>query len=124
MTFTALSALDIDLQRLPAPLPMWRGRVDGARWSAAARSLAAQGARLVSLWASRRQAVPAAQEGQNVACAAYATPEGLLWLELALVDDGIGPPDLTPHFACAARMQRAMADVSGVRAEGSRDQRP
>jgi Ni,Fe-hydrogenase III large subunit/Ni,Fe-hydrogenase III component G len=124
MTFAALSALDIALQRLPAPLPMWRGRVDDARWNAAAQTLAAQGARLVSLWASRREVEPARAGARNVACAAYATSEGLLWLELPVAEDGAGPPDLTAHFACAARMQRAMADLSGVRAKGSRDQRP
>ena len=124
MTFAALSALDIALQRLPAPLPIWRGRVDGARWSAAAQALAAQGARLVALWASRREVEPAAPQARNVACVAYATSEGLLWLELPFDEDGTGPPDLNAHFACAARMQRAMADLSGVRAEGSRDPRP
>lgn len=124
MTFAALSALDIDLQRLPAPLPMWRGCVDGACWRAAAQTLAAQGGRLVSLWASRRQAEPAPSATRNVACAAYATSEGLFWLELPVGDDGAGPPDLTAHFACAARLQRAMADLSGVQAAGSRDQRP
>ncbi|MDT4830216.1 Formate hydrogenlyase subunit 5 [compost metagenome] len=123
MTFASMSALDIALQRLPAPLPMWRGHVDGARWSAAAQALAAQGARLVSLWASRREAQPP-PAAQSVACAAYATSQGLLWLELPLADDVTGPPDLTAHFACAARLQRAMADLSGVRAEGSHDQRP
>ena len=124
MTFAALSALDIELQRLRAPLPIWRGRVDGARWSAAAQTLAAQGARLVSVWVSRRETEPAEAAARNVACAAYATSQGLVWLELPLADDGAGPPDLAAHFACAARMQRAMADLSGVRADGSRDSRP
>jgi Ni,Fe-hydrogenase III large subunit/Ni,Fe-hydrogenase III component G len=119
-----LSALELDLHRLPAPLPMWRGRVDRARWSTVAQTLAAHGARLVSMWSTLRLAGHRAAAAETLACAAYAVPEGLLWLELPQDDAGAGFPDLSAHFACAARMQRAMADLSGLQAEGSRDQRP
>ena len=33
-------------------------------------------------------------------------------------------PDLGGVFACAGRMQRAMADLSGLRADGQADTRP
>lgn len=114
MTWTELG---LDLQRLPAPLPIWHGRVDRARWNEAAQAVAAQGGRLVSLWGAPHPAGAAA-------CVALATPQGLAWLELPLDDAQASFPDLTPHFACAARMQRAVTDLSGLRAQGSRDQRP
>jgi Ni,Fe-hydrogenase III large subunit/Ni,Fe-hydrogenase III component G len=116
----ALLDLGLDLQRLPAPLPIWHGRVDRTSWSASARAVAAQGGRLVSMWGARHQAAVA----ESVACASFAVSDGLVWIELPLDDAGTGFPDLVPVFPCAARLQRAMADLSGLRAEGSRDQRP
>lgn len=113
----AWSDLGLDLERLPAPLPIWHGPVDRARWSASAQAIAAQGGRLVALWGTQHPAGVAA-------CVAYAMPQGLAWLELPLGEPEAGFPELTPHFPCAARMQRATADLAGLRAQGSRDQRP
>ncbi|MBE0547845.1 MAG: Ni,Fe-hydrogenase III large subunit, partial [Rubrivivax sp.] len=70
----ALSDLGLELQRLPAPLPIWHGPVDRDSWSAAARAVAEQGGRLVSMWGSDRDAAA----GGIAACAAYAVPEGLV----------------------------------------------
>jgi len=118
--------LGLDLRRLPAPLPIRHGRVDQDAWRAAARSVAAQDGRLVSMWGAERLPPTvgnkAGNEAANVACAAFALPDGLVWLELPADDTGF--PDLAPLFPCAARMQRAMADLSGLRAQGSGDQRP
>lgn len=116
----ALSDLGPDLRRLPAPLPIWHGRVDRDAWRATARALAEQGGRLVSMWGVERP--PSA--GGVVACASFAVREGLVWLELPIGGADAGFPDLAPLFPCAVRMQRAMADLSGLRAEGSHDQRP
>ncbi len=116
----ALSDLGLDLRRLPAPLPIWHGQVDRDAWSATARTVAEQGGRLISMWGvDRRPSV-----ARIAACAAYALLDGLVWLELAIDDPSAGFPDLASVFPCAGRMQRAMADLSGLRAEGSRDQRP
>lgn len=116
----ALPELGLDLQRLPAPLPIWRGQVDRDAWGAVARAVAEQGGRLVSVWGVDRRAC-----GDGMAaCAAYAVFEGLVWLELRLDDAARGFPDLAATFPCAGRMQRAMADLSGLHAEGSRDDRP
>jgi len=113
-----LSALALDLQLLPAPLPMWRGRVDPAQWLAAARTVAESGGRLISLWGvDRREA-----GGGMVACTAYGVLEGLVWLELP-VGDVAAYPDLSGVFPSAARMQRAAADLSGLRADGQADTR-
>ena len=106
----------LDLQPLPAPLPLWHGRVDARHWRDSAAALARQGARLVSMWGSERPGAASA----HLACA---TPRGLLWLELAL-DASRGFPDLGDLFPTAVRLQRAMADLSGQQAEGAADRRP
>ena len=115
-----LADLGLQLRRLSAPLPVWHTRVDRDTWSSAARIVAEQGGRLVSMWGVDR-----GPTGEGAAaCAAYAVFEGLVWLELAV--DAVAPsfPDLSASFACAVRMQRTMADLSGLRAEGGRDPRP
>lgn len=115
-----LKAAGLELRRLPAPLPMWHGVVDRDRWSAAARGVAESGGRLVSMWGVDRRAA-----GSDVfACAAFAVLEGLVWLELPLDAATLAFPDLASTFPCADRMQRAMADLSGVCAEGHVDGRP
>lgn len=88
------SALDLDLRPLPAPLPVRHGLVDGHDWIAAARAVAARGDRLVSLWAHHAQSPGAGIS----ACAAYAGPEGLVWLELPLDLAATGYPDLSALF--------------------------
>lgn len=112
-----LAALGLDLQRLPAPLPLWQGCVDAAQWRAAARAVAEAGGRLVSLWGVDRGV-----GGGRAACVAYAVPEGLVGLELRL-DAASAYPDLSGLFPCAARLQRAAADLSGLRAQGQADTR-
>jgi len=72
------------------------------------------------MWGVERQ--PPSSE--IVVCAAFAVREGLVWLELPIDDSAAGFPDLAPLFPCAVRMQRGMVDLSGLRAEGSHDQRP
>jgi len=115
-----LPTLGLALRRLPAPLPVWHGRVDRAQWTGAAQAVAASGGRLVSMWGIDRRAAG----GDVAACAAFAVLEGLVWLELALDAADASFPDLAGHFACAGRMQRTMADLSGLRAEGVDDARP
>ena len=105
-------------RRLDAPLPIHHARVDRAGWLAAARSLAGAGGRLVSIWAGER-----GSGGERLAHAAYGSADGLLWLELP-VQPGAGAPDLAALFPCAVRMQRAMADLSGLWSEGADDMRP
>jgi Ni,Fe-hydrogenase III component G len=112
--------LRLTLRRLPAPLPIWHGQVTRATWAAAAFGVAEQGGRLVSLWGVDRRA----SGGGLAACVAYAVAEGLLWLELPADDSPASFPSLSPLFPCAERMQRAMADLSGLPAEGTDDQRP
>jgi len=113
--------LGLDLVRLPAALPVWHARVDRDAWSATARNVAEQGGRLVSMWGVDR---PTEGGTASAACAAFAVMDGLVWIELAIDATQAGFPDLAPVFPSAGRMQRAMADLSGLHAEGSRDTRP
>ncbi len=108
----------IEPRRLGAPLPIWHRRVDVAGWRAAAREAAAAHDRLVSVWGVDRGAHGLA------ACAAYARRDGLVWIDLALDDAAQAVPDLAPHFPCAARMQRAMTDLTGIAIDGAHDRRP
>jgi len=116
-----IPGLTLALERLPAPLPIWRGSVDADAWQVAARAVAASDGRLVALWGadgSWRES-----RGLSVS-AAYALADGLVWLEHALPADAPSYPDLAPFFPCAVRMQRAAADLLGIVAAGARDTRP
>ncbi|MEY2687462.1 MAG: hypothetical protein RL375_1660 [Pseudomonadota bacterium] len=115
----AIDDLALDLHRLSAALPVWHGRVDPATWSETAHSVVDLGGRLISLWGVDRRA----SGGGQVACVAYGLPDGLVWLELP-IDPPSGVPDLSHFFSCAGRMQRAMADLSGLPTTGSADTRP
>jgi Ni,Fe-hydrogenase III large subunit len=83
--------------------------VSGEDWPSAAQQLAATGARLVALWASRPEAAPATVR------AVFLIDSGALLLSLRLADSATSYPGLERDFPCASRMQRAMADLSGVR---------
>lgn len=109
-------------QRLPTPMPTWHATVDRDGWHEAARRVADAEERLVALWGVDRTAIGAASASAAV-CAAYAGDDGLVWVELPL-QRGDPFPDLTPSFACAARMQRAAADLAGVRSDAAHDTRP
>lgn len=96
----------------------WRTRtVSGAEWSGAARDLAGSGARLAALWAG------SGERGAPTVHAAFFTGTGPLLLSLPLEDPAAPYPGLEELFPCAARMQRAAADLSGVLASDP-DTRP
>ncbi|WP_395701191.1 Ni,Fe-hydrogenase III large subunit [Aquabacterium sp.] len=124
-----ISSLGLDAARLSAPLPIWHAAVDRAAWSASASRVAAAGGRLVALWATRLPAPAAAAEAPtNTPASATINAVlggdfGLVWIALPLAADQ-PYPDLAPSFACAPRLQRAAADLSGTQAEGARDRRP
>jgi Ni,Fe-hydrogenase III component G len=115
-----IADLGLDVERLPVALPMWRASVRAETWRAVAQTLSTAGGRLLSLWGSDRRRGAA---GGLVVSAAYVLADGLLWLDLPLGERNPGYPDLAPFFPCAARMQRATADLLGVSAEGAADRR-
>jgi len=86
--------------------------VSSKEWAQAAQELAAGAARLLAMWASRA-------DGTRTVRAAFLTDSGALLLSLALDDSAHPYPGLEPHFPCASRMQRAIADLSGVRCTDS-----
>lgn len=92
---------------------MTRRLVDRQGWLSAA-----EGERLVALWGTDRGA-----GGGFAVSAAYATTAGLDWVELPL-GAFTSYPDLAGRFPCAARMQRATADLLGLHAEGAQEERP
>ncbi|MBI2308938.1 MAG: NADH-quinone oxidoreductase subunit C [Rhodocyclales bacterium] len=113
--------LALDLTQLDAPLPIWRVSSRAEDWSETALLVAESGGRLVSLWASdRRQGA----SGSFTVSAAYATSSGLLCFELPLDGAHMSYPSLAGIFPCALRMQRAIADLHGLVAEGAEDTRP
>ncbi|MCB1907859.1 MAG: NADH-quinone oxidoreductase subunit C [Rhodocyclaceae bacterium] len=112
------AGLEVDFAALAAPLPMHRGRTDADGWSACARHIAEAGGRLVSLWGSDTS------RDEPYVAAAYASAEGLLWVEFELDRAAPAYPDIARLFPAAGRMQRALFDLLGFRAEQAIDVRP
>jgi Ni,Fe-hydrogenase III large subunit/Ni,Fe-hydrogenase III component G len=115
-----IDELGLEWHALPAPLPMRRATVDADAWLGVARAVAEDGGRLVALWGTDATgAVPALRVS-----AAYATADGLLWIDLPLAAPGFEYPDLVPLFPAAGRMQRAAHDLAGTVARDASDRRP
>ena len=91
--------------------------VTAAEWLQIATELAAASGQLLAMWAT-----PVAGEHALVR-AALLLRARVLVLELAVPQDAQGYPGLQAIFPAAARMQRAIFDLSGVRADHA-DQRP
>lgn len=108
-----------ELRRLPGAMPVWRGRVDAVQWREAARQVREHGGRLVALWGSDQTD----RGGTLEAHVTLTARTGLVWLTLPIASAGGGFPDLADIFPAANRMQRALYDLLGVRAEGAQDQR-
>jgi len=100
---------------------MYRAPVTRAQWRAAASVVRSLGGRLITIWGIDRRS----SAGHFAVDVAYALNSGLVWLDLALTDaEPTSYPDLTPTFPSAARLQRAVADLSGLVASASQDSRP
>ena len=90
--------------------------VSSEEWQRISQDLAAAGGRLLALWGG-------AQYRQSVICAAYLAEGAGLLVTLALPDPDTPFPGLEGDFPAAARMQRAVADLSGLHCSDS-DTRP
>jgi Ni,Fe-hydrogenase III large subunit/Ni,Fe-hydrogenase III component G len=102
---------------LPGAPGLHRLRTSREQWRQVAGELAASGGRLLALWAS-----PDAGPAMRVhAC--YAAEPGMLVVELLLASAAQDYPGLEELFPAADRMQRAVADLAGVRST-ARDTRP
>jgi len=91
--------------------------VDADGWSRMAEDQAKHGGRLLSLWASRDAT------GAAVVRAAYIGDAGVQVVSLFMAAQRDGYPGIEPWFPCAGRMQRAAADLSGLRSSDP-DTRP
>ncbi|MDP2706253.1 MAG: NADH-quinone oxidoreductase subunit C, partial [Burkholderiales bacterium] len=112
-----LEDFNIELKPLPGAMPVWHGRADAGRWRAVCQQVRDDGGRLVALWGS-----DGSDRGEGYAVhAALAVPSGLIVATLPLAGESF--PDVSDIFPCASRMQRAVYDLFGVRAEGALDQR-
>jgi len=78
-------------------------------WRQAAEDMAAGGGRLLAHWASRDA------DGRNIVRAAFIADAGVLVLSLPLTAAEAGYPGIEQWFPAANRMQRAVADLSGLR---------
>jgi Ni,Fe-hydrogenase III large subunit/Ni,Fe-hydrogenase III component G len=91
-------------------------RVTAAEWRALMEDLRAAGGRLVTLWGS-------SEAGGAVVRAAALSESAALLVSLPLTGAETSYPALDELFPAAARMQRALQDLSGLRASAE-DQRP
>jgi len=120
MTLSPPAIDGITLEPLPGAVPAWHAACDAGSWLGASSAVAQRGGRLAALWASDERE---ARGGHSVH-AAFATYEGLLWLELPVPDARPAYPDLSSLFACAGRMQRAVFDLTGLEARDVEGARP
>jgi Ni,Fe-hydrogenase III large subunit/Ni,Fe-hydrogenase III component G len=112
-----LEGLNIEADRLPGAMPVFRMEVGAAQWTVVCRQVKKQGGRLVALWGSDSRA----EGGGFVVHAALAVSEGLLVIALPLVSTSY--PDIAAIFPAAERMQRAAFDLLGIAAIGAEDRR-
>ncbi len=94
----------------------WELAVTSEQWPQAAQNIAAGGGRLISLWASP-------DTDGNLVRAAFAADSGVLVLTLRLTESQSRYPGVEQSFPSASRMQRAIADLSGLNSTAT-DQRP
>jgi Ni,Fe-hydrogenase III large subunit len=102
----------LDIVPLPGATPAGRARVDASAWRAVCERVAADGGRLIALWASE-------ESEALLVHAALAATGGLLWI----THRGGEYPDVSDLFPYAGRMQRAAHDLMGVTAMLATDQR-
>ncbi|PYE18309.1 Ni,Fe-hydrogenase III large subunit [Paraburkholderia silvatlantica] len=111
----------IGLSHAVGQIPAVVADVNEARWLEIAHMARSQSSRLIAMWGSE------ALEGNDSANAAYECEDGILWARLA-TQRGPHPggcyPDLAAIFPYAARMQRAIFDLTGLQARGASDTRP
>jgi Ni,Fe-hydrogenase III large subunit/Ni,Fe-hydrogenase III component G len=104
------AAQDSDAGSVIAGAPKVLGiEVSRDEWQQAAEHVATGGGRLQSLWASRDR------DGRDRLRVAYTADQGVLVLSLPLPEGEANYPGIEQWFPSASRMQRAVADLSGLR---------
>lgn len=108
----SFEAMPFPMQPLGGAVPVWHARIDASRLLAACRTALAQGGRLAALWGTDDRGSGGGMSLQLI----LANQDGALWLGVALDPAAPEYPDLSGVFACANRLQRAAADLTGIRA--------
>jgi Ni,Fe-hydrogenase III large subunit/Ni,Fe-hydrogenase III component G len=110
--------LDIALRPLPGAVPAWQGKVDAAQWRALCRRVRDNGGRLIALWGSDWRL----SDGGFAVHAAMIIRSGLVWLTHPVAEESY--PGIADIFPPADRMQRALADLLGIRPNDQPNSRP
>ena len=115
-----LEDLNLAPESLATPVPIRHAWVSEQQWTDTAMAVRDEGGRLVALWGGASGPGDAHQ-----ICAVYVALEGAIWLSLPVlpVDGQLLYPDLSTVFPSAVRMQRAAAELSGLRARNASDTR-
>jgi Ni,Fe-hydrogenase III large subunit/Ni,Fe-hydrogenase III component G len=95
----------------------WGVTVARDEWRQAVEDMATEGGRLLAQWANHDA------NGDNIVRAAFIADTGVLVLSLPLTAAEPGYPGIEQWFPSANRMQRAVADLSGLRTTDA-DRRP
>lgn len=111
-----LENFDVELRELPGAMPVWHGVVDAEHWRAIAQAVRDVGGRIVALWGADHSD----RGGAYAVHVALAVQSGLLVMTLPTRERF---PDVSDVFTAANRMQRAVYDLLGLRADGAADQR-
>lgn len=101
---------------LPSNLPARHGQADAVQWQQIAKTIRAEGGRLLTLWGSDDRD----RDGRYRVCAAYLQADGLTLIEHEM-HGGDQPtyPSLRACFPSALRMERAVFDLLGIQSMGS-----
>jgi Ni,Fe-hydrogenase III large subunit/Ni,Fe-hydrogenase III component G len=114
-----LKELAIEVEPLAGAMPAFRASVEAAELPEVCGWARASKARLVALWGSDET-----RRGAGYALhLALAFPSGLLWLSAALPRKDPRYPGIADIYPAAGRMQRACADLLGIRPEEGADAR-
>ena len=111
--------LPIDFEPIPGAMPAHHAAAAAGQLRELCGQARSKGARLVALWGSDETG---RSEGYALHLA-LALPSGLLWLTVPLASDQPRYPDIADIYPGANRMQRAAADLLGIRPDGNADRR-
>lgn len=115
----------VKLTAISGPMPAWHGTVSAQNLHSVCAKIKEDGGHLVALWGTDERQ----NKGGFALHLALASHPGLICLTLPITESAPeypAPeyPAIDDLFPVATRMQRALYDLLGIRAQGSSDQRP
>ena len=109
----------VTLTEIPGAMPAWHGTISAPELHSLCARIKDDGGRLVALWGTDER-----QRGADFALhVALVDQPGLICLTLPIAGASPEYPAIDDLFPVANRMQRALYDLLGIRAQGG-DQRP